>query len=175
MIGVFIEKLKNPKNAVSTLLVGWGLCIVGHLIFTSMRIEPMGQLVAAAGLLMILVTAVRLCATKLLYVGIVGVLCMAYVGVYGASAKWKSSHTTIDKGYSNQAPKAVKRWKPDYSGSGAVKTVKTLAFAPASMGHVILSGKLAGASVEEWMPELKDASTTELGESVRQHKSRSGR
>jgi hypothetical protein len=85
VIGQTIERFKNPKNAVSTLVGGWILCIAAFFMFVHWEIPVIAKLIALAGMAMILVTLVRLSLTKILLLIVCAAAVFAYLAAYGVA------------------------------------------------------------------------------------------
>ena len=176
MFGQLVEWLKNPKQPIAWIITGWVLCIVGYAVFAHWNIEPAGQIVAFLGLVAILLMLVRLSATKLIYAVICGVLFLTYVGFYRNGAKWSSSEHKAEIDEPGKE-RVITQWLPTYSDSKTKQKVMTAVFAPAAMSNVILSGKLKGSDIEQWVQQYDEEvlKASDLGGLVEDGKKRRGR
>ncbi len=144
MFGAWLEKLKDPKNPISTILAGWVFCIVGYIILRKWTVPLVANIFAFIGLFMIAITTVRLSVTKLAYAAICGVLVLSYAGLYSREKRWEP------------------RNKP-----------KIAVYAPAMMVNALFVGKIKGQSTYvdglPWQENL-DAENLELRESIEANK-----
>ena len=121
MIGGLIENLKSPKNAFSSIIIGWIFCIIGYIILRKTSVPLVAKIFGGLGLVMISLAIVRLALTKLVLYGVVlGILVVGYWSAYLREKKWE--------------PK---------------KKIKIAAFAPAMMTSAIVLGKIKGQSLYE--------------------------
>lgn len=170
MIGVCIEKLKNPKNSIPWIIAGWVFCGIGYLIFTHWRVEPLGQIFAVLGLAAILVTALRLSLTKIPYAVICAALAIGYLSFYAGKANWEKDTRVVQREDLDKEFQ-VEQWTPKY-GSGTSQKIMAFVFAPAAMGNVILSSEKKGRSFTEDLRGKDIGKYSELGEGHRAHKER---
>jgi hypothetical protein len=143
MIGQTIEKLKDPKNSVTTLLLGWGLCIAAFYLLDKAKIPLIGKGIGLVGLAIIALTIVRLAVTKKVLL----IACAAGVVLYGGA-------------YLSMRKSARK------------KTILSCAFAPAIMASDMLKGKGGGDDIisDTIGDKMKLKEGGELQEGARSHK-----
>lgn len=131
-----IEWLKNPKNAVSWLVVGYVLAVGGYAIWH--RFEDVGIIVGFAGSAVMAVTLLRVSLTKI----VLGVIIVAAVIAY---ASWYSKSVTIeafsqDRVYEHEPWKkyVYARHRPKYAESGMSQRMQEAVFAPAFMAERVV-------------------------------------
>lgn len=172
MIGQIIERLKDPKNPVSTIIAGWVLAIIGYAIFVSWTVEPLGQIIGIAGVIVILVTLIRLSATKMVYAILCVIAVVVYCGMYAKKANWKSRTETVETDVYD-TKNVVKAWTPHYS-TGMTQKIMAAIFAPGAMGHVVWRSKYKGVGIDDHSATI-DLSHSELREGVDTYKKRKGK
>lgn len=170
MIGPIIERLKDPKNPVTSIIAAWVLAIIGYFIFVKMTIEPAGQFIGGLGVLWMLLTLVRLSVTKIVYAVICIVFVILYVGVYSSQVEWKKGTRKIQNQVFAKEKTASVRY-PHYTGAGKGVKQQLMAavFAPAAMGNAMWEDKYGGVSIDDHA-DMIDLGNSELMEGVKSTK-----
>ena len=176
MFGRWLEMLKNPKQPAPWIVTGWVLCGIGYAIFANWGVEPMGQIIAFLGLLAICLTLIRLSVTRLVYAILCGILVVLYVGFYVRSSNWQSSNHKADVDAPDRE-RIITQWLPTYAEGKMEQKAMAVLFSPAAMGNVILSGKLKGSDIEQWVTDYdkEHLKQSDIGGLIKDGKKRRGK
>ena len=134
MIGAFIENIKNPKNVVTTLIVGY-LAAFGGYVWTVYfgRWEFVGQIVGFLGVLTILWTLLRLAVTRIVFGVVIVVLVGGYFYWYLNSRGVETKQFSFEREHEQWVREIHTRKRPKYADSGIAQKFNEAAFAPAFM------------------------------------------
>ena len=132
MIGPMIENLKNPKNVVTTLIVGYIGAIIGYFWVARFgRWEWVGVILGFLGILVMMWTLLRLALTKIIFGIIIGALLVVYFGWYMKSVQSTTDTLSFNWEEAPWKKETRKRMRPKYSDTGISQSLNEFVFAPA--------------------------------------------